>query len=57
MIEKHLQTIIVSLATGAIVFASSYFFNDKSDKAVLSNKLETISTQVADLRIEVRANQ
>lgn len=56
MIEKHIQTILVSLITGAIVFASSYVFNDKSDKAVLASQLQTISAQVAELRSEVRAS-
>jgi len=57
MIEKHIQTILVSLITGAIVFASSYVFNDKSDKAVLASQLQSISTQVAELRSEVRGIQ
>ncbi|MDO8385099.1 MAG: hypothetical protein Q7T13_01700 [Polaromonas sp.] len=57
MIERHLTTIIVSLATGAIVFSASYFFTDKADKAVLTNQLQSISIQVAELRTEVRGIQ
>ena len=57
MLEKHIQTILISLITGGIVFAFSYLFSDKSDKAVLTTQLQAISVQVAELRTEVRGNQ
>jgi hypothetical protein len=56
MLEKHVQTILISLITGSIVYAFSYFLADKSDKAILTTQLQAISVQVAELRTEVRSN-
>ena len=54
---EHIHTILISLTTAAIVFAATYFFDDKSEKAVLTSQLTTISTQVAELRSDVRGIQ
>lgn len=56
-IERHLQTILISIITGAIVFSASYFFNDKSDKAVLSAQLSALTSQVNEMRSELRSMQ
>lgn len=56
-IERHLQTILISIITGAIFFSASYFFNDKSDKAVLSTQLAALTSQVVDMRAELRSMQ
>ena len=54
---QHIQTILISLATAAIVFAATYFFDDKAEKAFLTAQLNTISIQVAELRSDVRGIQ
>ena len=56
-LERHVQTILISVVTGAIVFSASYFFNDKSEKAVLTTQMAALNQQVSELRGEVRAMQ
>lgn len=55
--ERHIQTIMIALITGSIVFAATYFFNDNSSKAVLVNQLNQLSTQLQELRGDVRNMQ
>lgn len=54
-IERHIQTILISVIVGALTYAASYVFNDKADKAVLASKLDALTTQVAEMRGEVGA--
>jgi hypothetical protein len=56
-IERHVQTVLISVVTGALVFAASYFYNDNSTKAVLANQLSALNQQVAEMRGEIRAMQ
>lgn len=53
--ERHIQTILVSVLTGAILFAGSYVFNNKGDTAVLVTQIAALTAQVAELRSEVRS--
>lgn len=52
--ERHIQTIMIALITGSIVFAGSYFFNDKGEKAVLVTQLTQLSAQLQELRGDIR---
>ena len=56
-IERHIQTILISIVTGSIVFAATYFFNDKAEKAVTSQQLSTLTQQVIELRADIKAMQ
>lgn len=51
--ERHLQTVLISLVVGAITYSAAYFFNDKADKAVLASELRALTNQVAEMRGEV----
>lgn len=53
-IERHIQTIMVSLLTGAAMFSASYFFTDKADKAMTRVQLENLVNQVNELRTDIR---
>lgn len=56
-ITQHIQTILVSIITGSIVFAATYFFNDKAEKAVFTQQLSTLTQQVIELRADIKAMQ
>jgi|GEM_PF-6196964 len=56
-IERHIQTILISVVTGSIIFAATYFFNDKSDKAVLVQQIATLTNHVMELRADIKAMQ
>lgn len=53
--ERHIQTVLISIVVGAITYAATYFFNDKADKAVLGAQMTVVVQQVAELRADVRA--
>lgn len=53
-VERHIQTIMIALVTGSIVFASNYFFTDKESKAILLTNLTNLTTQVAEVRADLR---
>lgn len=55
--ERHLQTVLISIITGAIVFAANYIYNDNKLKGVQQTQLEVLTTQVIELRADVRAMQ
>lgn len=55
--ERHVQTILISIITGAIFFAGSYFFTDTDAKATQRTQLATLTTQVIELRADIRAMQ
>lgn len=56
-VERHLQTVLISIITGAIVFAANYIYNDNKQKGVQQTQLEVLTTQVIELRADVRAFQ
>jgi Tfp pilus assembly protein PilN len=56
-LERHIQTILISVVVGVLAFAGNYFFSDKADKAVLTAQLSALTQQVAEMRGEVRSIQ
>ena len=55
--ERHIQTILISLITGAILFAANYFYNDNRSKAVQQTQLEVLTAQVIEMRADLRSMQ
>lgn len=53
-IERHIQTIMVSLATGGIMFSAGFFFKDVGEKAATRAQLEALVVQVNELRTDVK---
>lgn len=52
-----MQTVLISLVTGGIMFSAGYFFTDKADKAATRVQLENLVIQVNELRADIRAMQ
>ena len=46
--ERHVQTILISIITGSIVFAANYVYSDSRDKAVQQTQLQVLTSQVID---------
>lgn len=55
--ERHVQTILISVITGAILFAANYFYNDNRSKAVQQTQLEVLTAQVIEMRADLRSMQ
>ena len=55
--ERHVQTILIAIITGSIIFAANYFFSDNSDKAVQKSQLQVLTGQVIELRADIKAMQ
>lgn len=53
-LERHVQTILIAVITGVIMFAGSYFFSDNRSKGELEQRIVFLSSQVAELRKDVR---
>lgn len=53
-VERHLQTILISVITGAIFFSANFIYNDNRTKAVQQTQLEVLTSQVIELRADVR---
>lgn len=56
-LERHIQTILIAIITGAILFAANYFYNDNRDKALSQSQLEVLIVQVAEMRNDLKALQ
>ena len=56
-LERHLQTILISVCTGALFFAANYVYTDNQSKAVQKTQLEALTTQVMEMRGELKALQ
>lgn len=56
-LERHVQTILISIVTGALIFAASYFYNDNKDKALSKSQLEVLTVQVFEMRADVKSLQ
>lgn len=56
-VERHIQTILISVITGALMFAANYFYSDNKSKAVQQTQLEVLTTQVIEMRSDLRALQ
>ena len=55
--ERHVQTILISIVTGGLIFAITYFYNDNKDKAVSKSQLEVLTVQVFEMRADVKSLQ
>ena len=55
--ERHFQTIMISVITGAIIFAANYFYNDNKSNAVQQTQLQVLTGQVIEMRADLRAMQ
>ena len=53
----HIQTILISIITAALVFAATYFYNDNKDKALSKSQLEVLTVQVFEMRADVKSLQ
>lgn len=56
-LETHIQTILISIITAALVFAATYFYNDNKDKALSKSQLEVLTVQVFEMRADVKSLQ
>jgi hypothetical protein len=56
-LERHVQTILISIITGSLIFAASYVYNDNRSKAVQQTQLEVLTAQVIEMRADLRAMQ
>ena len=52
-----MQTILISIVTGAILFAANYFYNDNRSKAIQQTQLEVLTSQVIEMRGDLRSMQ
>ena len=56
-VERHVQTILITVTTAALMFAANYFYNDNRQKAVAQTQLEVLTGQVIEMRADLRALQ
>lgn len=56
-LERHIQTILISAITGALMFAANYIYSDNRSKAVAQTQLEVLTGQVIEMRADLRALQ
>ena len=56
-LERHFQTILITIITGAVMFAAQYVYNDDRSKAVQQTQLEVLTTQVIEMRADIKAMQ
>lgn len=56
-LERHVQTILGTLAVAAITFVATSLYNDKGEKAMMVAQLTTLNQQVAELRGEIKTMQ
>lgn len=55
--ERHIQTILISIVTGSLIFAATYFYTDNKDKALAKSQLEVLTVQVLEMRADVKSLQ
>lgn len=56
-LERHIQTILISVCTGALFFAANYIYTGNEAKAVQKTQLEALTTQVIEMRADLKALQ
>lgn len=56
-LERHLQTVLISVCTGALFFAANYVYTDNHAKAVQKTQLEVLTGQVMEMRAELKSLQ
>lgn len=57
VIERHIQTILISIVTAALLFAANYIYSDNKDKAIVKSQLEMLTVQVLEMRSDVKLIQ
>jgi len=57
VMERHIQTILISIVTGSLIFAATYFYTDNKDKALAKSQLEVLTVQVLEMRADVKSLQ
>jgi hypothetical protein len=62
--EQHFQTILITLITGALIFAANYFYTDNRAKADFEakavstgNQLQALTKEVYEMRGDLRTLQ
>lgn len=55
--ERHIKTILIAVITGAIFFVGNFIFAQNSKSAAQVTTLEFISTQIVEIRGDLRALQ
>ena len=56
-IERHIQTILIAVITGALFFSANYIFTDTRSKGVQQTQLEVLTSQVIEMRGDLRSLQ
>lgn len=56
-LERHIQTILISVCTGALFFAANYVYTDNQAKAVQKTQLEALTIQVIEMRADLKSLQ
>lgn len=56
-VERHIQTILIAVVTGAIMYSASYIYNDNRGAAVQQTQLEVLTAQVIEMRADLKALQ
>jgi Tfp pilus assembly protein PilN len=57
VLERHFQTIILSLATAAILFTSSFVYTTRAEVSVMQAQITVLSNQILELRADIKAMQ
>lgn len=52
-LEKHAQTILVSIITATLLFVASFIYNNNKDVSNLAIKLEMVTTQISKLETKI----
>ena len=56
-LERHVQTVLVSIITGGILFTAAFTFNTHADMRLVTARLEDLSTQVTELKADIKNGQ
>jgi outer membrane murein-binding lipoprotein Lpp len=47
--EKHFQSIMVTIITGAVLFTANFIYGQNKDQALLAAQVSALSTQISKL--------
>lgn len=56
-LERHIQTIALFVITSVLAFTANTLWQQRTDNAVVSEQLKTLSQQIVELRADVKAMQ
>lgn len=54
VLERHLQTLLITFISASVLFAASYFFTDRGDKAILITNISHLSSRVEEMRADIK---